>query len=228
MRATASPLAGRAPSASGGRDRQGAEHPLGVEGRPLQHLHAAHRAAGDAEQRLDAEAVDQLRLSAHHVANRHDGEIEAVRFARGGIERGGPGGAQAAADHVGADDEEAVGVERSARADHGLPPTVAPGDGVTVGDVLIARQRVTHQDRVALGGVEHAIGLIGDGQRREIDAGFHRKRSVRAELQHEAVRRVRFARPLRFRQFAGFIQGGCIPVAADLGESSVLRTSRLI
>ena len=50
------------------RDRQRGEHALRIGRRPLQHLHAAHRAADDAEQRLDAEPVDQHRLRAHHVA----------------------------------------------------------------------------------------------------------------------------------------------------------------
>ena len=44
------------------------EHALGIARRPLQHLHAAHRAADHAEQPLDAEMVDQQRLRAHHVA----------------------------------------------------------------------------------------------------------------------------------------------------------------
>ncbi len=49
-------------------DRHGGEDALGIARRPLQHQHAAHRAAGDAEQAVDAEVVEEHRLGAHHVA----------------------------------------------------------------------------------------------------------------------------------------------------------------
>ena len=62
-------------------DRQRAEHALGIARGPLQHLHAAHRAAGHREQRVDAKLVEQHRLRAHHVANGDDREIEAPRLA---------------------------------------------------------------------------------------------------------------------------------------------------
>ena len=59
-------------------DRHGGEDALRIERRPLQHLHAAHRAAGDAEQRVDAEMVDQHGLRPHHVADGDDRQIEPV------------------------------------------------------------------------------------------------------------------------------------------------------
>ena len=62
-------------------DRQRREHALGIARRPLQHLHAAHRAAGHREQRVDAEMVEQHRLRAHHVADGDDREIQAPRLA---------------------------------------------------------------------------------------------------------------------------------------------------
>ncbi len=68
--------------ARGRRDRQRRKHALRIARRPLQHLHAAHRAAGDAEQRVDAEPVDQHGLGADHVADRHDRQIEAHRACR--------------------------------------------------------------------------------------------------------------------------------------------------
>ena len=49
------------------------EHPLRIARTPLQHLHAAHRAAGDREQRGNAEVIEQHGLRAHHVANGDDG-----------------------------------------------------------------------------------------------------------------------------------------------------------
>jgi hypothetical protein len=54
--------------ARGGGDRDGADHGIGVSGSPLQRLHPAHRSAGDGEQALDAEGIDQHLLQAHHVA----------------------------------------------------------------------------------------------------------------------------------------------------------------
>ena len=65
--------------ARGGGDRHRGEDALGIGRRPLQDLHAAHRAAGDAEQLVDVEVVEEEDLRAHHVAYRHDGKIEAVR-----------------------------------------------------------------------------------------------------------------------------------------------------
>ena len=48
---------------------------------PLQHLHAAHRAADHAEQLVDAEMVDQAHLRVHHVADGDDGKVEAPGLA---------------------------------------------------------------------------------------------------------------------------------------------------
>ena len=56
-----------------------------------------------------------------------DREARAVRRARRGVGRRRPGRALAAAEHVGAHDEEPVGVDRRARADHARP--TSPRDG---------------------------------------------------------------------------------------------------
>ena len=116
--------------ARGGRDRQRGDDALGIARRPLQHLHAAHRAAGDAENFLDAERIEQHRLRAHHVADGDDGKVEAVRLAGRRIDFGRPRRAHAAADDIGADDEEAVGVDGLARPDHRVPPAGLAGDGM--------------------------------------------------------------------------------------------------
>ena len=69
--------------------------------------------------------------STHHlVADRHDREARAVRRARGRIDRRRSGGALAAAEHVGAHHEEPVGVDRPARADDRVPPTLRARDRV--------------------------------------------------------------------------------------------------
>jgi hypothetical protein len=65
--------------------RQGGEDALGIARGPLQHLHAAHRAAGDRKQRSDAEMIEQHRLGAHHVADGNDRKIEPPRRAGRGI-----------------------------------------------------------------------------------------------------------------------------------------------
>ena len=178
------------------RHRQRREHPLRIGRGPLQRLHAAHRAADHAEQRVDAEPVDQHGLRAHHVGNGDDRKIQPPQFAGGGIGRGRPGRAHAAADHVRADDEIAVGIERAAGTDHGFPPARLAGHRMDVGDMLIAGQRMADQDGVGALGIELAIGLIGDLERREIDAAIELQRLVGAELRHQRSRMVRLMRAI--------------------------------
>ena len=72
-----------------GRNRQRGEHAVRKARSPLQRLHAAHRAAGDSKQRVDAEMIEQHRLRAHHVAHRDDGKIQPPRHPGPGI--GGSG-----------------------------------------------------------------------------------------------------------------------------------------
>ena len=184
----------RMPRAAG--DRQRREHALRIGRGPLQRLHAAHRAADHAEQRVDAEAIEQHGLRAHHVGNGDDRKIQPPHFAGGRIGRGRPGRAHAAADHIGADDEVAVGIERAAGADHGLPPAGLAGDRMHIVDVLVAGQRMADQDGVGAVGVEFAIGLVGDLERGEIDAAIERQRLVGAEQRDLRTRMVRLLRPL--------------------------------
>jgi hypothetical protein len=174
-------------------DRQCREHAGRIARRPLQHLHAAHRPAGNREQRLDTEIVEQHGLRAHHVADGDDGKIEAPRAAGFGIDGGRAGGAHAGPNHVGTDDEVALGVDRPPRAHHGLPPARLGGDGMRVGHVLIAGQRMTDQHRVRAPGIESPVGLIGDLERLEVDAGIERKRPVRAKAHNRRPRVFRLA-----------------------------------
>ena len=109
--------------------------------------------------------IDEQRLRAHHVGDGHDRKIEPVGLACLQIDGGRTGRAHAAAEDIGTDDKEPVGVERFARAHHGLPPAWAAGDGVRIGDVLVAGQSVTEENGVGFGRIESAIGLVGDGQR---------------------------------------------------------------
>ncbi len=179
-----------------GRDRQRREHALGIARRPLQHLHAAKRAAGDREQCADAEVVEQHRLRAHHVPHRDDREVEAPGLAGLWIGRGRPGRTHAGADDVRADHEVTLGVDRPAGADHGFPPARLTGDGMGVGDMLVAGESVADQDRVGAFGIERTVGLIGDLERRKIDAGVEPQRLVGAEAHDRRMRLIRLARAI--------------------------------
>lgn len=179
--------------AGGGGDRHGGEHPLGIAHRPLQHLHAAHRAADHGKQRLDAEMVEQHRLGADHVADRHQRQVEAPAPAGRRIGRGRSGGAEAAAEHIGADYEEAVGVDRPAGADEQRPPAGLAGQRVARGDILVAGQGVADENGVAAVLVQRAIGLVGDLPGIEHGAAIELQGPVAAELLDAARRRVSLA-----------------------------------
>ena len=169
-------------------DRHGGEHAVLVGRGPFQHLHAAHRAAEHRQHVGDAEMIEQPRLRAHHVAHGDDGKVEPIGASRGRIVRARPGRAHAAADHVGAEHEIAIGVDRLARADHGLPPARLAGDGMDIGDMLVAGQRVADQHDVGLRRIEHAVGLVGDRERRELGAAIELERLVRRKMHDLALR----------------------------------------
>ena len=142
-----------------GGDADRREQPLRIVGRPLQHLHAAHRAADHREQLLDAQRVEQHGLGADHVADGDHRELQAVGLAGGRIGRRRAGGAAAAAEHVGADDEEAVGVERPAGPDQPGPTSracrCADGTPAACWSMVSAWQTRTALDLL---GVERAVG----------------------------------------------------------------------
>ena len=198
----------RAPVAIGSAEKT----PSRIARRPFQHLHAAHRAADHRKQLLDAEMIDQHRLRPHHVADGDHRQVERVGLAGRRVGRGRTGRAEAAADDVGADDEEAVGVDDLARADQHLPPAGLAGDGIGVGDMLVAGQCMADQHGVGLGRVQRPVGLVGDLERRQEHAGIELQRPVRTEAQHRAGRVV------------GLIAVGSGPLG---GHRSVLNSSRI-
>jgi hypothetical protein len=109
----------------------------------------------------DAQLVEQRDLRARHVGDGDDREVCApVGAVR--LQAGRAGRAHAAAQHVGADDEEAVGIDRHAGANDQRPPGGAAGDRVRAGGELVAGQGVADDDDIALVGVERAPGLVGD------------------------------------------------------------------
>src|SRR4029079_544013 len=132
-------------------------------------------AAKHAEQLGDAEMVQQSRLRADHVAYGDDWEVETKRAACGRVGRARPGRAHAAAEDIGAQHEIAVGVDRLARADHGLPPARLAGDRMEVCNMLVASQRMADEHEVRLGGIKLAISLIGDRKLRELAPAVERQ-----------------------------------------------------
>ena len=62
--------------------------------------------------------------------------------------------------------------------------------------MLIERQRMADQDGVGTLGIEFAIGLVGDLERRQIDAAIELQWLVQAELRHLRTRMIGFARAL--------------------------------
>jgi hypothetical protein len=71
-----------------------------------------------------------------------------------------------------------------------IPPALLARDGVDVGDMLVAGQRMADENGIAARGVELAIGLVGHLEGREIDAGHELQRPVGAEA-HDEARRIR-------------------------------------
>jgi len=54
-----------------------------------------------------------------------------------------------------------------------------------IGDMLIERQRMTDQNGIGAVGVQLAIGLVSDLERRQIDAAVELERLVHTELRYQ-------------------------------------------
>ena len=128
---------------------------------PRQRLHAAEAAAHHRRQLLDAQRVQQPGLGVDPVLHRDHRKVRAVDAAGVGVHVHRPGRAEARSQVVDADDEEAVGVHRLARADHGVPPALgALLAGVGAGDVVRRVERMADEHRVAALRVQRAVGLV--------------------------------------------------------------------
>ena len=150
----------------------GGEHALGVSRRPLQGLHAAHRAADDGEQLINTQMIEQPGLRTHHVGDGDHRESGAVGRACRGVRVSRAGAAHTAPQNIRADDEVAVGIEGFSRPDQRVPPARLAGDGMIIGDVLIAGQGMADQDRIAARRVQMAMRRIGDPDRGQIDTAI--------------------------------------------------------
>ena len=138
----------------------------------------AHRPADDRVPPLDAERVGERGLDRDLVADRDAREARPVRRAVAGSIGRRTGRALAAAEHVRAHDEEAVGVDRRARARSApshQPASPWPGPA-RPGGVAVAGERVQHEHRVRRVGRERAPRLVRDRDRLEPSAGLERER----------------------------------------------------
>ena len=171
----------------GREPRRGGDHErvpdaVGVGQRPLQRLHRAEASAHHRRPARDAEPVGEPRLRLDPVLDGHHREARPVGFAGAGVGRRRAGRAEAAAEVVHADDEEPVGVERLAGADHVVPPADVPGVvGVVPGDVMRGVQRVADQHRIRARRVQAPVGLEDEVVGVERGAAFHAERLREAQ-----------------------------------------------
>ena len=159
---------------------------VGVVERPLQHLHAAERAA---DRRRAAARCRGGAASARCTRTRSEtvnsGKRSPYGLPRGRVDRHRAGRAAAAAEQVGGDDEAGWSVSS------GLPGPIRlshqPGRArvaVVPGRVGVAGQGVADEDRVGAVGVELAVRLVGDLDRRQ------RRRRSRARSGSSSVKRT--------------------------------------
>ena len=104
------------------RDDHRVRDPLGIGHRPLERALTAHRSAHHRRPPLDAERVGEHRLHRDLVADRDRREAANRTDGRSRDRRRRPGRSLAAAEHVGAHDEELVGVDRAPGPDERVPP----------------------------------------------------------------------------------------------------------
>ena len=135
---------------------------------PLEHVHAAHRAADDARPSGRCRARRAKATCAATWSRMVRNGNRGAPLGAVGRERGRTGRALAAAEHVRRDDEPAVGVDRRARADDAGPParrSGAPGPAAptTWLSPVRACSTSTALSRAAL---SVAPGLVGDARRR--------------------------------------------------------------
>lgn len=168
-------LLGRRDGAAGQHDR--ARHPVGPADGPLQRPHPAHRPADHRRPAPHADGVGEGRLGGYLVGGGDLGPAaapgSAVRCGGGGSRR-----ALAAAEDVGAHDEQTVGVEDPPWPDQAIPPAFCrmPGAG-RAGGVAVAGEGVQDEHRVAGRGVQASPGLVGDPHTRQLAAELQAQRA---------------------------------------------------
>ena len=151
-----------------GGDDERPSDALRIANRPRQRLHPAQATAHDSRKALNAEVIGKPRLGVDPVLDRNDGEIRAPWRSGRRVDRRRTGRAEAAAQIVDADDEEARGVDGLARPHHVVPPAFAIGlAGIRAGDVMGGVKRVTDQDRVGPVCIERAVRFVHELEQRQ-------------------------------------------------------------
>ena len=126
--------------------------------RPLHGLHAAQAAPNHCRPLVYAKVIGQTRLGLHPVFDGNHGEIGTIGFACFWIEAQRPTAAMAAAQIVQPNHKKCIGIDGLAWANHIVPPaTVLIGFSVFACHMVVARQGVANQDRIAFGGIQCAI-----------------------------------------------------------------------
>ena len=167
---------------TGGQDGDAADLPRVVRA-PQQSLHPAHGTADDRVELGDAEVADDHALGANDIPQRDLREKPPEAAAGPRVDGQGAGGTLATADAVHADDEEAIRVDGLAGPDEHIPPArldvVRP---VAARHVVVAAQRVGHEDRVGLVRQQGAVRLVAQGQLRQHPAQFQREGLGRVKI----------------------------------------------
>jgi hypothetical protein len=108
----------------------------------LQRLHAAHRGAHNRSKPFNAERTEQALLARDHVAYGKPRKQQ-IRL-RSAVARRR---CQSVADRIDADDEVAVGIERTARSDQEIQPVMGRADrGQDQDDVVVGRRAPAMRD----------------------------------------------------------------------------------
>ena len=132
-------------------DDGGPLHHVGITGRPVIGLHAAHRPAVNQRDLLDSKLLDQQ--TALHRDRVVIADVRERRFSGIGRRR-----RQAIAEQIRDDDEIAIGVQDTAGLDQPFRIVMLRAEGRRIDDYVI------------LGRIQGAVGLVGEPQRREYDA----------------------------------------------------------
>ena len=126
-----------------------------------------------------AEMIEQHRLRADHVGDGDDGKGHAERRAGRRIGARRTARPHAAAKHISADDMEMVGVDRLAGTNHARPPAGLARRGMIARDILVAGERVAHQDCVTCCRIKGAPCFVGNLWRYDFAPALEHIRAVR-------------------------------------------------
>jgi len=127
------------------------------------------------------QACDERPVHGDEIAHIEQRKVEPPGLARCRVDRTRPGAALTAAEQIGRDDEPAVGVDRLARADHGVPPARVLVSFVPARRVRVAGQGMADVDRIAGVRIERSVRLVGNHHLVQLVAAHQRQRIARIE-----------------------------------------------